>query len=196
MKNNPYLLMALIAAGTLMLAEACTGPVAGKENTPVSKEEQVKKGAYLVGIAGCGDCHSPKVMTAMGPAPDSTRILSGYRSEAPLPPLHKDALKSGWALFGMEGTSMVSPVGISFAANLTPDATGIGDWTLPQFTKALTEGKWKGLDNSRPLLPPMPWQNYRNMAPDDIAAIFEYLKSLPPVKNLVPAPVIFEQSAP
>ena len=30
---------------------------------------------------------------------------------------------------------------------------------------------------------PMPWQGFKNMAEDDIRAIYQYLKTLPPVKN-------------
>jgi len=35
----------------------------------------------------------------------------------------------------------------------------------------------------------MPWPNYVNMKEEDLKAIFAYLKSLPPVSNLVPSPV-------
>jgi hypothetical protein len=55
--------------------------------------------------------------------------------------------------------------------------------------KALTEGKSKGLDGGRMLLPPMPWVNYINMADADMRAIFAYLKSIPAVKNAVPNPI-------
>ncbi len=196
MKNNHYLSAAVMAAAALLSFEACTSSATGKDNAPASKEEKIKKGAYLVQAAGCGDCHSPKVMTAMGPVPDTTRLLSGHRSTVPLPPVNEEAMKAGWALFAPEGTAAVTPVGIAYAANLTPDATGLGGWTLDQFRKAFTEGKWKGLDNSRPLLPPMPWQNYRNMQADDVAAIFEYLQSLPPVQNQVPVSTVFAHPAP
>ncbi|GAB1443700.1 hypothetical protein MASR2M39_25420 [Ignavibacteriales bacterium] len=60
-------------------------------------------------------------------------------------------------------------MGASFAANLTSDATGIGTRTEEQFIKALREGN-KGLDNTRPLLPPMPWQSYAKMTDDDLKA--------------------------
>ncbi len=38
------------------------------------------------------------------------------------------------------------------------------------------------------LLPPMPWPNYRNLKDEDVKAIFAFLKSVKPVKNLVPQP--------
>jgi hypothetical protein len=86
-------------------------------------------------------------------------------------------------------TSFTGPWGRSFAANLTSDQTGIGNWTEAQFRKALTQGKFKGVDNSRPLLPPMPWQNFVNLKEDDLRAIFLFLKNTKPVNNVVPAPV-------
>jgi hypothetical protein len=39
------------------------------------------------------------------------------------------------------------------------------------------------------LLPPMPWPNYINMKEEDMQAIFAFLQSLPPVENVVPAPI-------
>ena len=48
---------------------------------------------------------------------------------------------------------------------------------------------YKGLEGSRPLLPPMPWQNLVNMKPEDMKAVFAYLKSTKPVENVVPAPI-------
>ena len=50
----------------------------------------------------------------------------------------------------------------------------------------MTEGKYKGMDNTRPLMPPMPWPNFRNLHEDDLQAIFAFLKSTKPVKNRVP----------
>ena len=81
----------------------------------------------------------------------------------------------------------MGPWGISFAGNLTPDASGIGSWSLEQFSKVLKEGKFKGLENGRPILPPMPWQTYANLTDSDLEAIFNYLKSIPAVENIVPS---------
>ncbi len=64
--------------------------------------------------------------------------------------------------------------------------TGIGGWTEEQFKKALTEGKWKGMDGNRTLLPPMPWQNFANFTNEDVKAIFLFLKSTKPIENVEP----------
>jgi hypothetical protein len=134
-------------------------------------------------------------MTAQGPAPDFDRLLSGHPSDMPVSKFDTTTAKR-WALFGIGGAYTVGPWGITFSANLTSDETGIGNWTEEQFKKALTEGKSKGLDSNRPLLPPMPWQNYTNIKDEDIKAIFAYLKSTKPVKNMVPAPMTPDQFAP
>ncbi len=157
--------------------------------TQPTEADLVKQGKYLVGILGCHDCHSPKRMGAQGPEIIPELHLSGYPADRPVGKIVPEAFENGWMLFGSDGTSCAGPWGVSFAANLTSDESGIGSWSYEQFKIALTQGKYKGLDNGRPLLPPMPWFNYTAMKEEDIRAIFQYLKSTPPVRNLVPAPV-------
>lgn len=152
-------------------------------------QELVQRGAYLVGISGCNDCHSPKKMGPKGPELVAGRLLSGYPAEQGIPTFDTKMTNVGFSMFTPDLTAAHGPWGTSFAANLTPDETGIGNWSFEQFKKALTEGKAKGLDGGRMLLPPMPWVNYVQMQDEDLRAIFAYLKSVPPVKNIVPAPV-------
>ncbi|SDF74247.1 Cytochrome c [Dyadobacter soli] len=153
-----------------------------------SKEDAVKRGEYLVTIMGCADCHAPKKMTPKGPAPDMDRFLSGHNSSQPLGTFDKSILKTGeWVVFNGQSTAFAGQWGMSFAANLTPDETGIGNWSFEQFNTAMRKGKFKGLENSRPLMPPMPWFNYVNLADEDMRAIFAYLKSIKPVSNVVPS---------
>lgn len=154
-----------------------------------SFENEVDRGKYLVGIMGCNDCHSPKRLGENGPEIIPELMLSGYPSDRPVVTFDSEMIKEGFAMFYPDLTAAAGPWGISFAGNLTPDETGIGNWTEDQFKKALTEGLFKGLDNSRMLLPPMPWVNYAEMKDEDIQAIFAYLKSIKPVENLVPVPV-------
>lgn len=164
-------------------------PMSVPVNNKMSHEEQVKRGDYLVGIMGCNDCHTPKVMTEQGPAPDFNRMLSGHPADEKIAPIANKSILRDYALFNMSLTAAVGPWGTSYAANLTPDETGLGNWNLEQFEKALKHGKSKGLDNGRMLLPPMPWQNYSLLSNDDLAAIWAYLQSIKPVNNVVPAPV-------
>jgi len=152
-------------------------------------ESQLKWGEHLVIVSACHDCHTPKKMTPAGPVLDSTRFLSGHPAEMPKIDVDRKEMESKGLAVTMDLTEWIGPWGISYTANLTPDETGIGSWTEEQFIRALREGKYKGLESSRPLLPPMPWEMYRNMTDDELKAIFAYLKSIKPVHNIVPAPV-------
>ncbi len=157
--------------------------------TTLLKEDLIKRGEYLVQITGCNDCHSPKRMGANGPEIIPELMLSGYSSKTPLPKTDKTFLTAGFAAFSPDLTAAAGPWGISFAGNITSDATGIGGWTEEQFKKALTQGKFKGQDGGRMLLPPMPWINYTKMSDEDLKAIFTYLQSVKGVNNVVPLPV-------
>ncbi len=189
MKKSLYSLLILVALTTILLT-GCKGESEKKPApaTQTSQEDLVKRGKYLVSIAGCDDCHSPKVMGPKGPSPDPNLLLSGHPEKMPIDPVDKNALKS-WVLFNMMNTAAVGPWGVSFAANITSDESGIGTWTEEQFVKAMREGKYKGLDNTRPLLPPMPWPSYSNMTDEDLKAVFAYLKTTKPIKNNVPPPI-------
>jgi len=160
------------------------------ESDPVRDSVQlIKRGEYLVNTIGCDDCHSPKKMGPRGPEVHMALRVSGYPATRPLQPADEEGLKSGWLLFGPDLTASIGPWGASFAANITSDATGIGNWSEAQFVKAIREGKSKGLDGTRPLLPPMPWQNFRKMSDEDLKSIYTYLKTTTPVKNIVPSPI-------
>lgn len=176
----------------LLTTTYCTQPAATTSEAAErpTKEAMIARGKYLTTIGGCNDCHSPKVMTAHGPEPDTTRLFSGHPREEKL----ENVIKTkDWLVMNNGFTAFVGPWGISYAANLSPDDTGIGNWKLEQFITALRKGKSKGIESNRDLLPPMPWQMYRHMTDQDIEAVFTYLKSLTPQDNLVPAPVSPEQ---
>jgi mono/diheme cytochrome c family protein len=153
------------------------------------KATMVARGEYLVNICGCNDCHSPKRMGPNGPEIIPERMLSGYPGTQPIPNFDKKVLAAGFAMFTPDLTAAAGGWGVSFSSNLTPDETGLGNWTFAQFKKALTEGKSKGLDGSRMLLPPMPWVNYVKMKEEDLGAIFAYLQSIKPVNNVAPNPI-------
>jgi hypothetical protein len=77
---------------------------------------------------------------------------------------------------------------VSFARNLTPDqVTGIGIWSEAMFMKTIRSGRHWGV--GRPILPPMPWFNYRQMTDQDLKSVFAYLRSIPPVHNRIPEPL-------
>jgi mono/diheme cytochrome c family protein len=172
--------------GIVLFQIGCNKPM---EDKVLSKEEMVQRGKYLVEIGGCNDCHSPKMMTDMGPVPDTTRLLSGHPGDHPVTDLDPAMLASKtWILTNMDITAWVGPWGISYTANLTPDPeTGLGNWTDELFIKALRSGKHMGV--GRPILPPMPWQGISQLTDQDLKNVFAYLQSIKPVHNKVPDPV-------
>ena len=192
MKKITIILSSLVVL-TVTAIIACNSEKTPSQNqegmvATISQDSLIRHGEYLVNIMGCHDCHSPKKMTPTGPAIDTAYMLAGHPANMPLPPLDPNGSK-GWFMFSPTLTAMVGPWGISYSANLTSDETGIGNWTEAQFFKAIREGKYKGMDNTRPLLPPMPWDMIARATDHDLKSIFAYLKSTPPVDNVVPAPV-------
>lgn len=136
-------------------------PAAPQSDYP---EGQVERGRYLVGLLGCGNCHTDGALIGR---PDSRRILAG--SEV--------------------GIAWTDPLtnrnpGVVYPKNLTPDPqTGIGDWSLQDIVTMLLSGVDRHGSQS---LPVMPWQAYSRLEPEDAEAIAMYLKSLPPVSHEVP----------
>jgi mono/diheme cytochrome c family protein len=120
----------------------------------------VQRGEYLVNtIMTCGNCHTPK---GPGGAPQNDKLLSG-------------------------GLRFDEPVFDVTASNITPDKeTGIGTWSEADIRKLLTTGV---RPNGVQVAPIMPFAFYKNMLPRDLDAVVAYLKSVPAVKNEVPAPI-------
>ena len=140
---------ALVAAGSIAISDAA-----------VAQDAQVRRGKYLVTIAGCNDCHTPGYFFGK---PDMARFLGGSEVGFEIPGL-----------------------GVFHGPNLTPDPeTGLGNWTKEEIAHAVTRGI---RPDGRILAPIMPWHAFASLDPQDVRAIAAYLKSLPPVKNKVPGP--------
>jgi cytochrome c553 len=177
-----------LAIGAFALATSLSIPLVARQapglGYPPAKPQpvgasQAARGAQLAMLGGCHDCHTPK-----GPngAPDLTRPLSGHPQNAPLPPDVVGGVSTNMMLTAWRG-----PWGVSIARNLTPDKeTGLGDWTLVDFKKALRSGVNK---KGETLLPPMPITNLQNLPDQDLEAIWAYLRTLKPVKNAVGKPL-------
>jgi mono/diheme cytochrome c family protein len=152
--------------------------------TDAAAESPAQRGEYLVTISGCNDCHTPLKMGPNGPEPDMSRMLSGHPENMPMPPAPK--MDMPWMAAGAATmTAWTGPWGTSYTMNLTPDSvTGIGSWTEDIFIKTLRTGKHWG--TSRPIMPPMPWQNIARMKDEDLKAMYAYLRSIPAIKNKVP----------
>lgn len=171
-----------VMAAVLIIASCQDEPI----KKELTQEELITRGEYIVSTSGCHDCHTPKKMTEHGPVPDENFLLAGHPADLPIPEYDKSILKD-WALFNHSLTAAVGPWGVSFSANITSDGTGLGNWTYDQFKTAMTKGLYKGLEGSRPIMPPMPWQEFQNYTDEDLRAIFAYLQSTKPVQNVPPA---------
>jgi hypothetical protein len=182
-----YLFMGCLS---VFLLAKCDNRKSGTAEKPVAKESyagfesQVKWGEHLVTVSACQDCHTPK----KGYGLDSAHMLAGYIGTPVADVSRKDVQSKGWAVT-TDLTSWVGPWGVAYTANLTSDSTGIGKWNEERFIYAIRYGKYNGLASDRDLNPVMPWTMYRNMTDDELKAIFAYLKSTKPIKNVVPPPV-------
>jgi mono/diheme cytochrome c family protein len=140
--------------------------VLGACAAPPSTQTPVERGRYLVeSIMACGNCHTPK--DARG-APIAALNLSGG------------------------GIRIAPPPFDVVASNITPDRdTGIGAWTEADIKRAIVEGMRPGhgrLANT-PLAPVMAAGFFKALLPEDLDAVVAYLRSVPPRRNEVRAPV-------
>lgn len=128
-------------------------------NVRPPESDRVKYGEYLTTMADCGTCHSP--LTPAGP--DMTRRFAG-----------------GYPFDGVT-FKVVS-------ANITPDsATGIGSWSESQFVNKFTQYREEKNYNFDPGKnnTVMPVSLHAHMKDEDLKAIYAYLRTVTPIKNMV-----------
>ena len=120
--------------------------------------DPVRRGAYLVSIGHCMECHSAW-----------SRGVSDF----------KNGLGRGGRVFPVrEGSQDGSPG--STAANITSHPTaGIGAWTDQEIGRAITQGIARG---GRMLKPPMAYGYYAGLKQADLADIIAYLRTVPPLQ--------------
>ena len=123
-------------------------------------ETLLQRGIYLMrSIVACGNCHTPK----------------GPRGDIP-----------GMELAGM-APMQKNPSFTANAPNITQDReTGIGAWTDAQIVTAIREGR---RPDGRIIGPPMPIGLYRGLSDRDVKAIVAYLRTVKPIRNVVPKSV-------
>jgi mono/diheme cytochrome c family protein len=181
----------IIALASLALASTITATAtknnAAKKNE-IAAQEKINRGKYLVNLGGCNHCHTPWKMGPKGPEPDFDRQLSGHPQDLKMGTPPKLDGPWMWAAAG-SNTAFSGPWGVSYAANLTPDRlTGIGIWDEKMFVKTIRSGRHWGV--SRPILPPMPWEQVAGLTDDDLSAVYTYLRTLKPVRNQVPDAIV------
>jgi len=144
-----------------LLIKFAPKPVTGPVTSPDPKDT-VAYGKYLVTIAGCAICHTPH--------DDKGRPIAGAE------------FTGGWILAG--------PWGRVVSANLTPDA----DNYMGQASRDEFIGRFKSFETlggeGAPVAPPgkntvMAWSMFAGMTKEDLGAIYDYLKTLQPVKKKI-----------
>ena len=120
-------------------------------------------GKYLVSIAPCSDCHTP--MDDKGQPIPGMDFAGGF-------------------------TMLVPSGGTVRSANITPDPeTGIGNWTKEAFVerfKMYDSPDARMMEVARGSFNTvMPWTEFAGMSEYDLGAIYEYLRTVKPVKNAV-----------
>jgi mono/diheme cytochrome c family protein len=94
---------------------------------------------------------------------------------------HTDHLNHGAFLAG--GRRMDTEFGTFLVPNITPDGeTGIGDWSAEDFRRAMIEGRTPSGSHYYPVFP---YRWYTGMTEQDLADLWAYLRSVPPVPNRV-----------
>jgi hypothetical protein len=180
---------AAVAASLAVIVAASASKPAPQPKPRITHLERVERGKYLVTIGGCHDCHTPWVPQADGkPGPDMSRALSGHPHDFPIATPAELTSDRFAVAIAPTNTAYSGPWGVSFAANLTPhELTGTGIWTFEIFKNTIRNGRHWGV--GRPILPPMPWFNYREMTDEDLYAVYSYLRTVKPIHNEVPAPL-------
>ncbi len=138
-----------------------TMPIQTYKPARIDKSNPAEYGKYLVTMASCNHCHTPA--------------------------------EKGEPVAGMDyagGAEINLPFGTIRSANITPDIqTGIGAWT-----KEIFIAKFKAYDpalhgykdvNPGEFNSIMPWSMYAGMTEEDLGAIYDYLRTLKPIRNQV-----------
>lgn len=128
----------------------------------VNKQDRVAYGAYLTKISGCQFCHTP--------------FVQGQTVKE--------------KLFGGGHEFEIAPGARAVSINLTPEPkTGIGTMSEAQFLDKFYQYK-EYAEKGSPVIRPelntvMPWLGLARMEPDDLKAIYAYLRTVPAVENAV-----------
>lgn len=80
------------------------------------------------------------------------------------------------------GLPMETPIGTIYSTNITPDKTGLGDYSFEDFDQAVRHGVAK---NGSTLYPAMPYPSYARVSESDMQALYAYfMKGVEPVAQV------------
>lgn len=121
------------------------------------EKDSIAYGKYLIDNLACYHCHSKSIMGLDYEIPEKSK---GY-------------MAGGMKFKTPEGKKI-------YAANLTPDATGIDAYTKYDLRKVLQKGIRAAGDSTH-----LPMQKFKHLTNKQSDAIYHYLQTLKPVKNKI-----------
>jgi len=135
---------------------------------PTTPSESADRGRYLATMAGvCIECHTMRNPPGPGPVLQAGKAFAGGEGfgaawlHLPVPPFPE----------------------MIYTRNLTPDATGLKDWTADDIVTVLLKGKDKSGKGICPPMPVGPMYAYGGLTEQDARDIAAYVMALPPIAN-------------
>lgn len=173
-RSAPALGLALSVAfgwGVCAMSSGCSSSASSSSDAGASADAPVRtattgtttRGQYLVDhVLVCGTCHTPNGADGK---PDTTKYLAGSRNYD-----------------FTDGAGVVVSV---YAENITShNPEGLATWSDEQIRTALT----KGIDDEKvSIYPIMPYPEYSILTMADQDSVIQYLRTVPPNDNVVPA---------
>jgi len=122
--------------------------------------DSVAYGGYLVKVAACADCHTKF---------EKGEFIAGTEF-------------GGGRIFELPGGTLTS-------ANISPDASGLGYWSKEKFISTFKQYQDSAYVSPKLTMTDyntiMPWVMYSSMSESDLSSIYQYLKTVTPIKNEV-----------
>jgi mono/diheme cytochrome c family protein len=147
--------------------------------TPSELATRKGRGAYLAHIARCGHCHSPRPATGSEHLRRFDMEFGGgrrFETKRYFDELDDDPVRPPAEAARLDPASFVT------SPNITQDPSGIPYFDEAIFIRTIRTGRVAGI---RPLSRAMLWFEFRKLTDDDLGAIFEFLRSVPPVRHRV-----------
>ena len=147
--------------------------------TPSHLATRKGRGAYLVYLARCAHCHSPRPATGSEHLRRRDMEFAGgrrFETKRYFDELDDDPVRPPAEAARLDPPSFVT------SPNITQDPSGIPYFDEAIFIQTIRTGRVAG---RRPLTRAMLWFEFRKLTDDDLGAIFEFLRSVPPVRHRV-----------
>jgi mono/diheme cytochrome c family protein len=149
--QEALLRIGLIAVFAALASCGEQAPIVGGDVRDAT-ELDVEHGRYLAAVGNCVSCHTSQDSLPLG----------------------------GGVAFAVAGSPFDSPVGKVYSTNISPDVeTGIGLWTLNEFSRAMRQGVSR---DGRHLYPVFPYTHFGSLTDQDIFSLFAFLQRERPIR--------------